>query len=339
MSNWKIFTGSGKPHNAMERFAGEAPPPPWRRFGGIAPDVGVLNVDGDLRKRFATAKFQASDKEIEVVNAAIQLRRPLLVTGKPGTGKTTLAYAIAHELKLGRVLSWSITSRSTLQDSLYRYDAIARLQEVNRRQQRSIADDPDIGQFIRLGPVGTALLPTTYPRVLLIDEIDKSDIDLPNDLLHVFEEGRYEIPELTRISAEQPDVQVLPADSDEKVNISQGRVACQAFPIIVLTSNGEREFPGPFLRRCVRLNIPEHDKAKLARIVKAYFADDQKPTAQERDTLVDQFLKRRSQGELSTDQLLNAIYLTRHGFDMEDVKAGRESLSETIWKHLSGSSA
>ena len=143
-----------------------------------------------------------------------------------------------------------------MQDSLYRYDPIARLQEVNRRQQRNIAEDPDIGHFIRLGPVGTALLPTTYPRVLLIDEIDKSDIDLPNDLLHVFEDGRYEIPELTRISAEQSALQVLPADSDDKVTIIDGRVCCQAFPIIILTSNGEREFTGPFLRRCVRLNIP-----------------------------------------------------------------------------------
>lgn len=338
MSDWQVFKGKGKPHNAMERFVTDSPPPPWRRFSGKPDSAGSLSVDPDLRERFRKAAFKASDREVEVVNAAIHLRRPLLVTGKPGTGKTTLAHAIAHELRLGGVLTWSITSRSTLQDSLYRYDAIARLQEVNRRQQRQITEDPDIGEFIRLGPVGTALLPTTYPRVLLIDEIDKSDIDLPNDLLHVLEEGRYEIPELTRISAKQPDVAVLPSDSDKRVAVNQGRVACAAFPIVILTSNGEREFPGPFLRRCVRLTIPEHDDVKLAGIVDEYFAGADALSPTKRDALIRKFLERRNAGDLATDQLLNAIYLARHGFRLEDSTKLREILSESVWKHLGGGS-
>ena len=126
-----------------------------------------------------------------MVNTALFLRRPLLITGKPGSGKSTLAHSVAYELNLGPVLRWPITTRSTLQDGLYRYDAIARLHEASLR-----GGTPKIGPFVQLGPLGTAMVPTRWPRVLLIDEIDKSDIDLPNDLLNIFEEGEFEIPEL-----------------------------------------------------------------------------------------------------------------------------------------------
>jgi len=142
-------------------------PPPWRRFG-------------TQRPRGTT--FQASPEEKQAINAALYLRRPLLVTGKPGTGKTSLAFAVANELKLGRVLRWSITSRSTVSEGLYRYDAIGRMQD----RQLHPKETPDIGKYLRLGPLGTALLPSKLPRVLLVDELDKSDIDLPNDLLDIF---------------------------------------------------------------------------------------------------------------------------------------------------------
>ncbi|MFM6527076.1 MAG: MoxR family ATPase, partial [Dolichospermum sp.] len=99
-----------------------------------------------------------------------------------GTGKTSLAYAVAYELGLGEVLHWPITTRTTLKDGLYSYDAIGRLQDAKDKDKDNLAE---IGKYINLGSLGTALLPSEKPRVLLIDEIDKSDIDLPNDLLHI----------------------------------------------------------------------------------------------------------------------------------------------------------
>src|SRR5262245_57077550 len=213
--------------------------------------------------------YQATEEQIRLVNAALYLRRPLLITGKPGVGKSALAYAVAYQLKLGPVLRWSITSRSTLTEGLYRYDAIGRLQEVQLNPKQV----PDISKYLRLGPLGTALLPSDKPRVLLIDEIDKSDIDLPNDLLNIFEEGEYEIPELARLPAIDQPVPVREFQSDNKVKIDKGKVRCTTFPVVVLTSNGERDFPAPFLRRCLRLYIKPPDDKELARIVDAHLKE------------------------------------------------------------------
>jgi MoxR-like ATPase len=330
MTAWRIYQGTGKPHEAIKHLP---PPPTWRQFHGEIMDEREPEHDPHIERRFGDLSrgqiFQASDKEIDFVNAALYLRRPLLVTGKPGAGKSSLAYAVAYELKLGRVLRWPITSRSTLQDGLYRYDAIGRLQEANLTKEA-----PDIGKFVRLGPLGTALLPTRYPRVLLIDEIDKSDIDLPNDLLNVFEEGEFEIPELARLSETQAQVQVLPHDSQERVAITRGRVVCHAFPFVVLTNNSERELPLPFLRRCLRLDIAEPTPEKLAQIVQAHFGTPDTEASRARDNLVATFLKRREHGDLATDQLLNAIYLTMQNVDLEAAGDDKEHLLDAVLKYL-----
>jgi MoxR-like ATPase len=354
VSDWFIYHGNDADAraDAIERLP---PPPRWRQFDGGPPTEFDRDDSGgqDERQLGLAAEYLADEPTLEMVNTALYLRRPLLVTGAPGTGKSSLAAAVAHELRLGRVLRWPISSRSVLKEGLYRYDAIGRIEDANiardaadRGLARQVADQttPDdrtaegatiesqageIGRYIRLGPLGTALAPFELPRVLLIDEIDKSDIDLPNDLLDVFEEGEFEIPELSRLAGAASRVPVRPADGGAEITVVDGRVRCRAFPFVVLTSNGERDFPAAFLRRCVRLEIKKPDPRRLTAIVEAHLGAE---AAQEGHALVQEFVSRRELGEMATDQLLNAIYLLRNAAGAEPLEI--EKIAELALRQL-----
>jgi MoxR-like ATPase len=376
MTDWRIFKGDrAQPHNDIWENRSVLTPPKWRQFSPFPQAKAQQDTDywsqlqalakNDLRnlergqKFFIRSRYSEAaenpDEEhlqeyarvIDTVNAALYLRRPLLVTGQPGSGKTSLAYAIAYQLQLGPVLAWPVTARTVLQDGLYQYDAIARLRDAQleeRSQKPGNADgdrptptpEPEttesvqevhqnIGNYIRLGSIGTDFVASRYPRVLLIDEIDKSDINLPNDLLNLFEEGSFIIPELKRLAKQGKKTQTVATDDDLEVEIAEGKVQCSAFPLVVMTSNGERDFPPAFLRRCLRVKMPDPNAGDLQEIVKAHLEDEEiYATFKDLiDQYIDRFLERRDEsdlGTIATDQLLNTIHLLTHDVDAEDVK-------------------
>jgi MoxR-like ATPase len=190
-----------------------------------------------------TDRYLVTPQLRDAVNVACALEKPLLIRGEPGTGKTVLAEAIAENLDKP-LLTWNIKSTTKAQEGLYVYDTVQRLND-SRFGDR---DTGDIGQYIKLGPLGLALR-SPERVVLLIDEIDKADMEFPNDLLHEIDRMSFAVLE----TGEQ--------------------IAAEQRPIVVITSNNEKELPDAFLRRCIFHYIEFPDKNTMTDIVRVHHPD------------------------------------------------------------------
>ena len=212
----------------------------------------MVNKMSDFR---GSSKYVVSDELMNAVNIAIALEKPLLIKGEPGTGKTMLAESISDGLGKDLVI-WNIKSTTKAQDGLYVYDTVQRLYD----SQFGEGNVQDIKKYIKMGKLGEAFT-SDKQVVLLIDEIDKADLEFPNDLLWELDQMAFYLPE------------------------TKETVKTKKRPIVIITSNAEKELPDAFLRRCIFHYIEFPSEEKMKEIIDVHYPDlDQKLLAQAMET-------------------------------------------------------
>ena len=236
--------------------------------------------------RFKSAdNYIISDDLMVTANIAIAMNKPLLVKGEPGTGKTALAEAIARSLDMDLIV-WSIKSTTKAQDGLYQYDVVRRLYDSELGNEGV----EDISRYIKLGKIGEAFT-SDRQCVLLIDEIDKADLEFPNDLLWELDRMEFYIPE-----------------TDETIKAKNP-------PVVVITSNAEKELPDAFLRRCAFHFIEFPDQSMMRDIILAHYPDIE---------------------ESLISQVLDAFFYVREYFDLKKKPSTSELLDWIKALRLSG---
>lgn len=227
----------------------------------------------ELRGRFGP--YIADHGLINAANTALGLELPLLLTGEPGCGKSDFAFAAAHALKLDAPLCCYVRSDTRARDLLYHYDALRRFGDAQHGNPRQARDPRN---YVRLAPLGAALMTVAPRQVVLIDEIDKAPRDLPNDLLQELDVGDFQIPELGDLprDAELPAKVFDPDHPAIELRRDMRRTGPRK-PLVIITSNAERQLPEPFLRRCVFYNIPPPSRDRLVEIAHRRFPDHDPP--------------------------------------------------------------
>jgi MoxR-like ATPase len=262
--------------------------------------------NSSFNKFSGTAKYIVSQELQDVVNVAIALKRPLLVKGEPGTGKTLLAHSIAEGLGK-KLMIWNIKSTTKAKDGLYIYDTVRRLND----SRFGTGDVSQIKNYIELGLLGRAFT-AEEQLVLLIDEVDKADIEFPNDLLNELDEMRFYIQEI-----------------DESVT-------ARYRPIVIITSNAEKELPDAFLRRCVFHYIEFPPEKLMEEIVMVHFPHIKENMLRE---VLKKFYWLRTFDEFrkkpSTSELLDWVQaLMAGGISAQEVSKGMPFLGTLLKKEV-----
>ena len=250
--------------------------------------MGTENTQGEgerMKEIFSgTDQYVASGELMAAVNIAVTLEKPLLIKGEPGTGKTMLAQAVAQALGKELII-WNVKSTTKAQDGLYVYDVVQRLYDSQFGGQGV----DDIEKYVKLGKLGEAFTDDEQV-ILLIDEIDKADLEFPNDLLWELDRMEFHIPETGRT------------------------VRANHRPIVIITSNAEKELPDAFLRRCVFHYIEFPDRELMADIVRVHYPDISEKLLTQ---VLEAFYKIRNLPQIkkkpSTSEIIDWIQALQHG--------------------------